>query len=101
MNAPAVKSACVKSTRVEATSVETATVKSTGVETATTVEAAAVTTATVTAAAAVTAATSRISQVGDRRCHNRGRKDRDKHQHVASFEHTTLHPFHGRQHRSN
>jgi hypothetical protein len=85
----------VKSTTVETASVETATMETTTVEAAS-VEPAAVTTATMTTAAAVTAATSRISQIGDRCCHNRGCNDRDKRQqHIASFEHTTLHPFHG------
>jgi hypothetical protein len=99
MNAAAMKSTGVET--VKSARVETTTVKSTSVKSATTVEAASVetTTAAVTAAAtvtttAVTAATSRISQVGERCCNNRGRNDRDKRQqHIASFEHTTLHHF--------
>jgi hypothetical protein len=93
MNAAAVKSTGVET--MKSARVETATVKSTSVKTATTVEAASVEPAAVTTAT-MTAATSRISQVGDRCCHNRGRNDRDKRQqHIAGFEHTTLHPFHG------
>jgi hypothetical protein len=98
MNAPA-----MKSTSAETSSVKAASVKSTGVETASTVEAAAVeaaavetavTAATVTTAAAVTSAARRISQIGDRCCHNRCGKEREQRQHLASFGHTTLHPIH-------
>jgi hypothetical protein len=76
--------AAVKSTTVDTACMEAACVKTASVEAATAVE----TTTTMT-----TATTGRIRQ-GERCC--RKRKDSSKRQpQFASFEHTTLHAFHG------
>jgi hypothetical protein len=93
MNTAAVKSTTVDPACMEAACVKTASVEAaTAVETTTTMT---TTTTTMTTATmtATTTTTGRIRQ-GERCC--RKRKDSGKRQpQFASFEHTTLHAFHG------
>jgi hypothetical protein len=83
--------AAVKSTTVDPACMEAACVKTASVEAATAVET--TTTMTTTTTTMTTTTTGRIRQ-GERCC--RKRKDSGKRQpQFASFEHTTLHAFHG------
>jgi hypothetical protein len=94
MSAAPVKSTGVKSTGAQTAAVETTTavktarVETTAVTTASAVEAATTVTtaAAMTTAATMAAAASRVSQICERRTHDRSRKHGDKHQHlIAGF----------------